>query len=236
MVAEDVRELIQRAQAGDKNAETLLVERNNGLIRSIANRFFGRGIESDDLYQLAAMGFIKAVRGFDCNYGTAFSTYAVPKITGEIRRFLRDDGPVKVSRSIKDLSVRLHHLQNEMENELGREITIGELAERAQIPIETAAMCEQAMRATDSLDRPLSEEGTALGEFLGDNGIEDGITLRLTLRQSMKTLPEREKEVLALRFGRSMTQAQTAKILGVSQVQVSRIERHAIAALRKQMV
>ncbi len=236
MVAEETCELIQQAQAGDKHAESLLLEKNNGLICSIMRRFFGRGIEQDDLYQLAAMGFIKAVRGFDCAYGTAFSTYAVPKIAGEIRRFLRDDGLIKVSRSIKDLSVRLHHLQNEMETEMGREITIGELAERAQIPIETAAMCEQATRTTDSLERPLSEEGSTLGELLGDNGIEDKITLRLSLKQAMQTLPQREKEVLGLRFGRAMTQAKVAAILGISQVQVSRIERHAIAALRKQML
>lgn len=236
MIAEDMCALIQQAQAGDRHAETLLMEQNAGLIHSIARRYSGHGIEADDLYQLAAMGFIKAVRGFDCNYGTAFSTYAVPKISGEIRRFLRDDGPVKVSRSIKDLSTRLRHLQGEMETELGREVTIGELAARAQVSVETAAMCEQAVRATDSLERPLTEDGTALGDLLGDDGIEDGITMRLTLREVMKTLPVREKEVLALRFGRSMTQAQVARVLGVSQVQVSRIERHAIAAMRQQMV
>lgn len=232
MIAEDVGARIRRAQAGDQSAMAQLVEDNNGLIWSIARRFFGRGVEPDDLYQLASMGFIKAVQGFDCEFGTAFSTYAVPKIAGEIRRFLRDDGPVKVSRSVKDLATRLRRLQSEMENRFGREITISELAEAAGVTVEEAAMCEQAMQATDSLERQLSEDGASLGELLGDGGMEEAITTRLSLRQALQELPEREREVIALRFGRSLTQAQTARVLSVSQVQVSRIERRAVEHLR----
>ncbi|WP_087065714.1 sigma-70 family RNA polymerase sigma factor [Intestinibacillus massiliensis] len=233
MVAEDVGALIHAAQAGDQQAMTQLIEDNNGLIWSIARRFFGRGVEPDDLYQLASLGFIKAVRGFDCGFGTAFSTYAVPKIAGEIRRFLRDDGPVKVSRSVKDLGTRLRRLQSELENEYGREITIGELADKAGVPVEEAAMCEQALQATDSLERQLSEDGASLGELLGDSGMEDAIATRLSLRQALSELPDREQQVIALRFGRSMTQTQTARVLGVSQVQVSRIERKAVEHLRE---
>lgn len=232
MVTEEVGGRIRRAQTGDQEAMTQLVEDNNGLIWSIARRFFGRGVEPDDLYQLASLGFIKAVQGFDCDFGTAFSTYAVPKIAGEIRRFLRDDGPVKVSRSVKDLATRLHRLQSEMENRHGREITIGELAEAAGVSIEEAAMCEQAVQATDSLERQLSEGGASLGELLGEGGMEEMITTRLSLHQALKELPQREREVIALRFGRSMTQTQTARVLGVSQVQVSRIERKAVEHLR----
>lgn len=236
MIAEDMRALIVRAQAGDTQAETQLLEQNNGLIWSIARRFLGRGVEAEDLYQLAALGFIKAVRGFDNQYGTAFSTYAVPKITGEIRRFLRDDGPVKVSRSLKDLSVRLRHLQNELETKSGREVTLHELAEKAGVSMETAALCECAAQNTDSLERQLSEDGVQLGDLLGDDGIEDMVTNRIGLRQAMQELPDKERQVIALRFGRNMTQTQAAKILGVSQVQISRIERHAIAMLRQQIV
>lgn len=228
--------LIEQAQAGDEQAAAQLIEENNGLIWSIARRFFGRGIEADDLYQLAALGFIKAVRGFDTHYGTAFSTYAVPKISGEIRRFLRDDGTVKVSRSIKDLSLRLHRLQSEMENESGREITISELAERAGVSVEEAAVCEQAMQSTDSLERQLGDEGGTLADFIGDNGMEEKITLHLSLQQAIHGLPDKEKQVIAMRFGRSMTQSQTARVLGVSQVQVSRIERRAIEHLRTEIL
>ncbi|MGE4548417.1 MAG: sigma-70 family RNA polymerase sigma factor [Intestinibacillus sp.] len=232
MIAEDVGALIRRAQAGDQDAMAQLVEDNNGLIWSIARRFFGRGVEPDDLYQLASLGFIKAVQGFDCTYGTAFSTYAVPKIAGEIRRFLRDDGPIKVSRSVKDMATRLRRLQSELENRYGREITISELAEAAGVTVEEAAMCDQAMQATDSLERQLSEDGASLGELLGDGGMEEAIATRLSLRQALQELPEREREVIALRFGRSLTQAQTARVLSVSQVQVSRIERKAVEHLR----
>lgn len=236
MVAEDMGILIRRAQAGDQDAMTQLIEENNGLIWSITRRFFGRGVESDDLYQLAGMGFVKAVQGFDCGFGTAFSTYAVPKIAGEIRRFLRDDGPIKVSRSIKDLGTRLRRLQSEMENRCGREITISELANAAGVSIEEAAMCEQAMRTTDSLERPITEDGASLGELIGDDGMEDQITTRLSLRQAIRELPVREQKVIALRFGRSMTQTETARILGVSQVQISRIERKAVKRLRDVIV
>ena len=231
-VLEDNATLIRRAQQGDRQAASDLVEQNNGLIWSIARRYFGRGVEPDDLYQLAALGFVKAVQGFDCEYGTAFSTYAVPKIAGEIRRFLRDDGPVKVSRSVKDLGTRLRRLQSEMEGRLGREVTIGELAEAAEVTVEEAAMCEQAMSSTDSLERQLGEDGASLGDLLGDGGMEEGLTLSLSLRQAIAERPAREKQVIALRYDRGMTQADAARVLGVSQVQISRIERKAVEHLR----
>lgn len=236
MVTQAVSVLIRQAQAGDQQAMTQLIEDNNGLIWSIARRFFGRGVEPDDLYQLASLGFIKAVKGFDCDYGTAFSTYAVPKIAGEIRRFLRDDGPIKVSRSVKDLGTRLRRMQSEMENAHGREVTISELAEAADVTVEEAAMCEQAMQGADSLERQLSDDGAPLGELLGDGGIEDAIATRLSLRQALGGLPAREQQVIALRFERCMTQAQVARVLGVSQVQVSRIERRAVEALRQEIL
>lgn len=230
--AEETRGLIAQAQAGDEAAMSALIEENNGLIWSIARRYFGRGVEADDLYQLAALGFLKAVRGFDLGFGTAFSTYAVPKIAGEIRRYLRDDGPVKVSRSVKDLSVRLRRLQSEMENEEGRAVTISELAEAAGVTVEEAAMCEQAMQPIDSLERQLTEDGGSLGDRVGDDGLEERITLGLSLRQAIGELPEREQQVLALRFTHGMTQMQAARIMGVSQVQVSRLERRAVSHLR----
>lgn len=232
----DNLELIRRAQAGDKEADAALVEHNNGLIWSIVRRYVGRGVEQDDLYQLACLGFLKAVRGFDGDYGTQFSTYAVPKIAGEIRRFLRDDGTVKVSRSVKEQAVRLRQLQSRMETELGREVTVSELAEAAGVSVEEVAMCEQATQSADSLQREVGEDGSALGELLGDDGIEEQVTTKLALREAMAALPEREARVIALRYRRCLTQQQCARILGVSQVQVSRLERRAVERMREQLL
>ena len=232
----DNLELIARAQNGDRNADAALIEQNNGLIWSIVRRYLGRGVEQEDLYQLACLGFLKAVRGFDGSFGTQFSTYAVPKIAGEIRRFLRDDGTVKVSRSVKEQAVRLRQLQSRMENDLGREITVQELAEAAGVSVEEVAMCEQATQSIDSLQREVGEDGSALGELIGDDGIEEKLTTQLALRTAIAALPEREGQVIALRYGRGLTQQQCARILGVSQVQVSRLERKAVARLREELV
>lgn len=232
----DNLELIARAQNGDRNADAALIEQNNGLIWSIVRRYLGRGVEQEDLYQLACLGFLKAVRGFDGSFGTQFSTYAVPKIAGEIRRFLRDDGTVKVSRSVKEQAVRLRQLQSRMENDLGREITVQELAEAAGVSMEEVAMCEQATQSIDSLQREVGEDGSALGELIGDDGIEEKLTTQLALRTAIAALPEREGQVIALRYGRGLTQQQCARILGVSQVQVSRLERKAVVRLREELV
>lgn len=229
-------ELIAKAQTGDKWADEQLIKENSGLIWSIVRRYIGHGVEKDDLYQLACLGFVKAVRGFDGEFGTQFSTYAVPKIAGEIRRFLRDDGSVKVSRSIKEQAIKIKHLQNRLEAQYGREITISELANEAGMTVEEVAMCEQATQATDSLQREVHEDGSALGELIGDDGIEENITNRLALRQVINELPEREAQIIKLRYERNMTQQQCAKILGVSQVQVSRLEKRAVERMREKML
>lgn len=228
--------LIRRAQAGDREADAQLLTENTGLIWSVARRYFGRGVEPDDLYQLASLGFLKAVRGFDDGYGTQFSTYAVPKIAGEIRRFLRDDGSVKVSRTLKEQAIQLRQLQNRMETELGREITITELAARAGLSVESAAMAAQAAQPVESLEQPAGEEGMTLLDRLGGDAMEDAVALRLSLRDAVAALPDRLRQVISLRYGRELTQQQTARILGVSQVQISRLERKAIDALRNQLV
>ncbi|MFQ6841478.1 MAG: sigma-70 family RNA polymerase sigma factor, partial [Agathobaculum sp.] len=162
----DMRALLERAAAGDRGAEAQLIEKNSGLIWSIARRYYGRGAEPDDLYQLACVGFIKAVRGFDPSLGNEFSTYAVPKIAGEIRRFLRDDGAVKVSRAVKERTVRLRRVQSELESKTGRSPTVSELAEAAGLTAEEVAACEQADVAVDSFERELSGGGR-LGDLVG---------------------------------------------------------------------
>lgn len=229
-----VRTLLSEAAKGDQAAETRLIEENNGLIWAIARRYYGRGVEPDDLYQLACVGFIKAVRGFDIGMGTEFSTYAVPKIAGEIRRFLRDDGAIKVSRAVKERAAKVHRLEGEMEAKLGRAPTVSELAEVAGLTVEEVAACEQANVTVDSLERELSGGGQ-LADLIGDDGLEERACLYLSLRQAIQELPERERQVLALRFSRDLTQQQTARIIGVSQVQVSRIEKRAIQILREKL-
>ena len=229
-----MRGLLAAASAGDREAEARLIEQNSGLIWSIARRYYGRGTEPDDLYQLACVGFIKAVRGFDPDMGWEFSTYAVPKIAGEIRRFLRDDGAVKVSRAVKERAQRVRRVQSELESRTGRSPTVSELAEATGLTPEEVAACEQAEVAVDSFERELSGGGR-LGDLVGDDGMEERTCLYLSLREALTLLPERDREVLALRFSRDLTQQQVAQIIGVSQVQVSRIEKRAIAALRERL-
>lgn len=233
-MTERMTALLRRASDGDRTAESALVEENSGLIHTIARRYYGRGLEPEDLYQLACVGFIKAVRGFDPALGNEFSTYAVPKIAGEIRRFLRDDGAVKVSRAVKERAMRVRRIQNELESRLGRSPGVSELAAAAGLTPEEVAACEQAEVSVDSLERELSGGGR-LGDLIGDEGMEERTCLYLSLEEALETLPERERQVIALRYARDMTQQQVSRIIGVSQVQVSRIEKHAIAMLRQKM-
>lgn len=228
----EMRELLRTAQVGDKGAMERLVTENAGLIWSIARRFFGRGVDADDLYQLGCIGFLKAVQGFDERYGTQFSTYAVPKISGEIRRFLRDDGAVKVSRGIKERAASIRTARAALEQCLGREPTLSELAEETGVTPEDIAMAELATGPTDSLQRENGEDGITLEQMIGDDGQEERLVERVSLRTAIDCLPEREQRVIALRFYHGMTQEATARILEVSQVQVSRLERRAVEKLR----
>lgn len=225
-------ELILRSQQGDQQASEQLVMENAGLIWSVAKRFLGRGTEADDLYQLGCLGFLKAVEGFDLNYGTQFSTYAVPKISGEIRRFLRDDGAVKVSRTVKEQSASIKIARAALTTDLGREPSLTELSEKTGLTPEEIAFAEAATAATESIQRELGEEGFALEQILTDTESEEIMVERISLRQAIARLPEKEKTVIQLRYFHSLTQERVAKVLGVSQVQVSRIEKRAIQSLR----
>lgn len=225
--------LILRAQQGDNDACEQLLKENAGLIWSIVRRFTGHGVETDDLYQLGSLGFLKAVRSFDINYGTQFSTYAVPKISGEIRRFLRDDGMIKVSRSVRDLAVQVSRLRTAIITKTGTEPSIGELAQQLEVTPEEIAMCENATAPTDSLQREVGEDGSTMERILGDDGIEDSIVDSVVVRECIQKLPEKERKVILLRYYRSLTQQRCAELLGISQVQVSRLERRAIARMRE---
>lgn len=229
----DTITLLRLAQEGDNNACERLLTENSGLIWSVARRYFGRGVDADDLYQLGCLGFIKAVRGFDSSYGTQFSTYAVPKIAGEIRRFLRDDGSIKVSRSIKERSQTIKTTRSRLSHSLGREPTVSELCAETGISIEDIAVAETATSATDSIQREAGEDGFTLESILGGASIEDDLLEKLSLREAIAALPEKERLVISLRYFRGMTQDKAAKVLGVSQVQISRLERRAVDMLKK---
>ena len=229
-------ELIRRAQQGERAASQRLVEENAGLIWSVARRYFGRGVEPDDLYQLGCVGFLKAIEGFDTGYGTGygtqFSTYAVPKISGEIRRFLRDDGTVKVSRGIKEQAAKIRQARIVLEQRIGREPKMSELAAETGLSPEEIAFAETATGPADSIHRESGEDGFTLELVLGDYGAEERLVEHVALRTAVEKLPEREKQVIALRYFHGLTQQAAARILHVSQVQVSRIERRAIEQLR----
>lgn len=224
--------LLEAAREGDNDACARLLEENAGLIWSVARRYFGRGVDPEDLYQLGCLGFVKAVRGFDPAFGCQFSTYAVPKIAGEIRRFLRDDGTVKVSRGLRERGGSIRQARDKLQNDLGREPTLSELAEETGLEAEEIAAAETANAPVASLQMDLGE-GLTLEQLVGDDGMEEGVLEKLALREAVKSLPDREGQVVALRYFRGLTQDKTARILGVSQVQVSRIERKAMARLRE---
>ena len=227
-----LEDLIRLAQNGDKEATEILVSENSGLIWSVTKRFVGRGTEPEDLYQLGCLGFLKAVDGFDLSYGTQFSTYAVPKIAGEIRRFLRDDGVIKVSRTIKEQAAAIKSARCQLTAELGREPAISEIAEKTGFTPEEIAVAETATAATESIQRETGEDGFSLEDILTDTESEELLVEKISLRQAVERLPERERTVIQLRFFHGLTQERVARVLSVSQVQVSRIEKKALQNLK----
>ena len=224
--------LLRAAQSGDRDAAGRMIEENAGLIWSIARRYFGRGVEPDDLYQLGCLGFLKAIDGFDEGYGTRFSTYAVPKISGEIRRFLRDDGMVKVSRGVKERAAVICAARKSLEQTLGRDPTVTELSAQTGLSPEDIAVAETATASTESLQQPAGEDGLSLEQVLGDWTEEERLVEYVALRQAIERLPEKERQVVFLRFYHGMTQERASRVLNVSQVQVSRLERRAVTRLR----
>ena len=226
--------LLEAAQSGDEVAGERMLRENNGLIWSVVRRYNGRGVDTDDLYQLGCIGFLKAVKGFDLTYGTQFSTYAVPKIAGEIRRFLRDDGAVKVSRTLRERSQSIYGARERLRVQLGREPVLSELAEKTGLSVEEIADADLASAAPESFQQELGD-GVTLETLLGTESPEEGMIERLTLRTAVDALPEKERITILLRFFKALTQEQAARVLGVSQVQVSRLERRALQKLRAAM-
>ncbi len=231
-MSEDIYGDIRLAQRGDRKKAGEIIAENSGLIWSVVRRFTGRGVDADDLYQLGCVGLLKAIDGFDESFGTRFSTYAVPKISGEIRRFLRDDGAVKVSRGVKEQAAQIRAARGLLEQRIGREPTLSELARETGISVEDIVFAETATGPAESLQRESGDDGFSLELILGDYGAEEKMLEHVALRSAVEKLPERERQVIALRFFHGMTQQNCARVLHVSQVQISRLERRAIEELR----
>ena len=227
-------ELLRAAQNGDSSACEQAVVENNGLIWSVVRRYYGRGVDPDDLYQLGCLGFLKAIRGFDFSYGTCFSTYAVPKIAGEIRRFLRDDGSIKLCRSIREQAQTIYTAVEHLRQTLGREPQLSELSDYTGLSPEEIAQVDLATSPPESLQQETAE-GLTLESVLGTESPEERLIEGITLRTAIEQLPSKAKMTILLRYFKGLTQAQTARILGISQVQVSRLERRSLDQLRHQI-
>ncbi len=234
---ENDKESIQKAQQGDKTVLEKLVKENSGLIWSIVKRFNGRGFELEDLYQIGCLGFIKSIKRFDTTFDVKLSTYTVPYILGEIKRYIRDDGAIKVSRSIKELQAKIRQIQVEFRNANKEEISVEEIAKKLKISKEDVAVALEATKPVESIDgiyqSTKGENGISLIERIstGQNE-EEMITTKIALKEAINGLSAKDKQIILLRFYKEKTQTEVAKILGVSQVQVSRTERKILDKMR----
>lgn len=232
-------ELLLRVKEGDREAEAVLIEENMGLVRTVAHRFRDRGTEYEDLVQIGMIGMLKAIRSFSLDRGTVFSTYAVPLIIGEIRRYLRDDGPLKVSRIYKRQGVSLMHERNRIASEEGREAGIAELAERCGMSVEEAAISLDAISPVNSLsDFVYGEDSVTYEGVLADEeseGESERICDRIALSQSIMHLPPLWRQIVLLRYFKGLTQQQTGSALGLTQVKVSREEKKILESLKKEL-
>ena len=231
-------ELIKLAHMGDKNARDTLVFENTGLIWSIVRRFTGRGYEAEDLFQIGCIGILKAIDKFDMSYEVKFSTYAVPMILGEIKRFIRDDGMVKVSRGVKENGWRIRNAEAELISSLGREPTIDEIAQYVEMSREEVVLTMEANREVESINRVVYEnEGNevCIGDQVADKSDGEELVNRIVLKKVLEELKDKEKVIIEMRYFREKTQAQVAENLGISQVQVSRLEKKILLRLREKM-
>ncbi|MCI9383036.1 MAG: RNA polymerase sporulation sigma factor, SigF/SigG family [Lachnospiraceae bacterium] len=232
-------ELIRRSREGDKEARETLIEENMGLIHHVVKRFLGRGVEAEDLFQIGAIGLVKAVDRFDLSFDVRFSTYAVPMIAGEIKRFLRDDSMIKISRSLKELAIRAARLREELLMERGEEPGVEELAERLGVEPEELVQAMDGSAEVESLQKIVYQgdgEGLSLMDKVDQGKDEEETLLRqLLLEQLLSSLEPKERRLIVLRFFHDRTQTQVAEELGMSQVQVSRLEKKILQALKKRM-
>ena len=238
---ENDMKIIERAQNGSKEDMTKLIEDNSRLVWSIVRRFNGRGYDIEDLYQIGSIGLIKAIQRFDTSFEVRLSTYAVPYILGEIKRFIRDDGPIKISRSIKELNIKIRELQKEYLNKYGKEITLEQLAKELKTSKEDIAMALDSARPVNSIedsqyrDNKTDKTISLIDQLSSGKDEENEITNRITIKKLISELKDNEKEVILLRYYKGKTQMQVAKILGITQVQVSRIERKVLDNMKRKL-
>ncbi|WP_349407636.1 RNA polymerase sporulation sigma factor SigF [Pseudalkalibacillus sp. SCS-8] len=233
----EMKELIQRSQDGDQVARDTIVEKNMRLVWSVVQRFLNRGYEPDDLFQIGSIGLLKSVDKFDLSYDVKFSTYAVPMIIGEIQRFIRDDGTVKVSRSLKELGNKVRKMKDELSKDLGRNPTVNEIATRLEISPEEVVMAQEAVRAPSSIHETVFEndgDPITLLDQISDQD-ESKWFDQIALREAIQTLNERERLIVYLRYFKDQTQSEVASRLGISQVQVSRLEKKILKEMKTQM-
>lgn len=234
-------ELVSSIKRGEREAEEELVRQNAALVRSVANRFRGRGQETEDLFQLGCIGLLKAAERFDFSKNVQFSTYAVHMIVGEIKRFLRDDGIVKVSRGVKETAGKAKKMQEELERELGREVKMSEIAEKLGIDTEELAMVYTAGKPPESLDAAMYEgdgggQITYLEALTDERLFDEEVVNCISLREAIKKLNPRDRKILLMRFYRNKTQSEVSALLGISQVQVSRLEKKMLQQLREEII
>ena len=255
---EETAVLIERSQAGDKEAREILIEENLGLVRHIVKRFTGRGYDLEDLFQIGCIGLIKAIDKFDLHYEVRFSTYAVPMIQGEIKRFLRDDGMVKVSRTLKESGWKVRQAAQRLSQEYGREATLQELSEETGLSVEDIVMAIDANVEVESIyksvyqsdgneiylvDQVVSEDGRRDGSTVGRTAADgswgdsekEKVLNHMLLEQLLSRLDDRERELINMRYFQDKTQVEVAKCMGISQVQVSRMEKRILLQLREEV-
>lgn len=233
----EVKELIKRSQEGDQEARDLIVQKNMRLVWSVVQRFLNRGYEPDDLFQIGCIGLLKSVDKFDLSYDVKFSTYAVPMIIGEIQRFIRDDGTIKVSRSLKEMSNKIRRAKDELSKILGRIPTINELSEHLDIPAEDIILAQDASRTPTSIHETVYENDgdpiTLLDQI--DDGNEGKWFDKIALKEAINELDNRERLIVYLRYYKDQTQSEVAVRLGISQVQVSRLEKKILQQMKDRM-
>ena len=234
---EEMMELLARAQAGDEESRQTLVEGNLRLVLSVIQRFLGRGENPDDLFQVGCIGLLKAIKNFDLSQNVRFSTYGVPMIAGEIRRYLRDYSAIRVSRSVRDTAYRVLQCKEAMLTETNREPTLEEIAKRLDLPLEEVSGAMDAISAPVSLYEPVYSDGgdplTVMDQVCDTRNTDEQWIERIALREAIARLGERERKILAMRFYDGRTQMEVAQSIGISQAQVSRLEKNALSAIRK---
>lgn len=234
---EETFDLIRLSQDGDKDAKEQLIKMHSGLIWNVVRRFMGRGYETEDLYQIGAIGLIRAIDKFDFGYDVKFSTYAVPLIAGEIKRFLRDDGIIKVSRSLKENQWKIKKMVEVLGHELGREPTVEELADKLSMVPEEIVLCMEAVVEVDSMEQSIygkdGKEISLKDKLAAEKNEQEELMNRLFLQQLLNSLDERDKQLILLRYFENKTQTEVAEILRISQVQVSRLEKRILSRLKE---